>query len=126
MTSIKLERSVEQWAGCDANAIASGSKAQMMHFVQDAKKDIAAFSSDNAALVAEVEALRAERDGLVKAVNDLLVAASWLDRPFVAQNTPVAEIHERIALMFADMTRTEASLAALTDKKGAPATEGGR
>lgn len=49
-----LRRSLERYEGCTANAIASGSKAQMMYFVEDAKADIATMG---AALVEAKEAI---------------------------------------------------------------------
>lgn len=36
-----MRRSLERYQLCSADAIASGSKAQMMYFVEDAKADIA-------------------------------------------------------------------------------------
>ena len=42
IVKLRLKRKPEQYAGASPNAIASGSKAQMMYFVEDAKSDIAA------------------------------------------------------------------------------------
>lgn len=39
-----LRRSLHRYQGCKAEAIAAGSQAQMMHFVDDAKSDIATLS----------------------------------------------------------------------------------
>ncbi len=36
-----MKRALAQYEGCSPDAIASGSKAQMMYFVEDAKADIA-------------------------------------------------------------------------------------
>lgn len=41
-----LRRSLEQYAGCNPHAVASGSKAQMMYFVEDAKADIATLARE--------------------------------------------------------------------------------
>ncbi len=38
---MKLKRQPVQYEGCTPKAIASGSEAQMMYFVEDAKADIA-------------------------------------------------------------------------------------
>lgn len=38
--AMKLRRTVATYEACSPNAIASGSKAQMMYFVEDAQKDI--------------------------------------------------------------------------------------
>lgn len=40
----KLRRTLASYQGCTANAVATGSKAQMMYFVEDAKADIASLS----------------------------------------------------------------------------------
>lgn len=50
-----MRRALEQYASCSPDAIASGSKAQMMYFVEDAKADIAL-------LAEQLDDARLERD----------------------------------------------------------------
>lgn len=50
-----LARPLASYAACSPDAVASGSKAQMMYFVEDAKADIAK-------LAATIATLRRERD----------------------------------------------------------------
>jgi len=60
IVKLRLKRKPEQYAGASPNAIASGSKAQMMYFVEDAKSDIAA-------LLDHIEALRKALEPFVEA-----------------------------------------------------------
>jgi len=55
---MNLQRTLQQYANCTASGVVGGSKAQMMYFVEDAKKDIATLSSALAAKDAENERLR--------------------------------------------------------------------
>lgn len=57
---MRLERSLEQWAGGKPAVIAEGSKAQMMYFIEDAQKDIAALAREVASKDAEIERLQAQ------------------------------------------------------------------
>ena len=41
---MKLRRAVATYEACSANEVASGSKAQMIYFVEDAQKDIGALA----------------------------------------------------------------------------------
>jgi hypothetical protein len=41
---MKLRRTVATYGACSPNEVASGSKAQMIYFVEDAQKDIAALA----------------------------------------------------------------------------------
>lgn len=50
----KLVRTLAGYAGCSADAIASGSKAQVMYFIDDAKADIATLADENERLRAEL------------------------------------------------------------------------
>ena len=43
---MNLQRTLEQYANCTASGVVGGSKAQMMYFVEDAKKDIATLAED--------------------------------------------------------------------------------
>lgn len=43
---MNLQRTLEQYANCTASGVAGGSKAQMMYFVEDAKKDIATLAEE--------------------------------------------------------------------------------
>jgi len=45
MAEIKLARSLETYARCVPESVASGSSSQMVFFVEDAKKDIATLAS---------------------------------------------------------------------------------
>lgn len=42
---MSLRRSLATYQACSPNAVASGSKAQMMYFVEDAKADIATLAA---------------------------------------------------------------------------------
>jgi cell division septum initiation protein DivIVA len=66
---MKLERSLDQWAGGKASVIAEGSKAQVMYFIEDAQKDIAA-------LAAEISRLTAENAELLYKLQDLEASVS--------------------------------------------------
>lgn len=55
MTKLCLTRNPSQYAQCSPKAISEGSPAQMMFFVEDAKKDIAA-------LAREIDRITEERD----------------------------------------------------------------
>ncbi len=59
-----LRRTLASYEACKANPIASGSKAQMMYFIEDAKADIATLATALEASQAEVERLKQERDAL--------------------------------------------------------------
>jgi len=43
---MNLQRTLEQYANCTASGVAGGSKAQMMYFVENAKKDIATLAEE--------------------------------------------------------------------------------
>ena len=53
-----LRRSLESYQGCAANAVASGSKAQMMYFVEDAKADIDTLATSLADVLRILEAVK--------------------------------------------------------------------
>ncbi|CDM57637.1 putative predicted protein [Rhizobium favelukesii] len=46
MSEMKRVRTLERYAACSAKAIAEGSLAQVMYFIDDAKKDIATLAAD--------------------------------------------------------------------------------
>ncbi len=52
-----LRRTLASYEACKANPIASGSKAQMMYFIEDAKADIATLATALEGSQAEVERL---------------------------------------------------------------------
>lgn len=68
---MRLERSLEQWAGGKSAVIAEGSKAQMMYFIEDAQKDIAALAREVATKDAEIERLSAQNEWLKDRISDL-------------------------------------------------------
>lgn len=45
-----MKRSLDRYAGTSPEAVASGSSAQMMYFVEDAKADIAVLAAENQSL----------------------------------------------------------------------------
>ena len=54
------------------------------------------------ALLSDNAALRAERDEVVNAVRKMSVAMSWLDYPFIDNNTSEAELLSRVGYMMKD------------------------
>jgi hypothetical protein len=66
MDQSKLNRTLDRWAGCASCAIASGSTAQMMYFVDDAKADIATLAAE---IDAREELLREANSALAFALN---------------------------------------------------------
>lgn len=53
-----LRRSLDSYRGCLADAVASGSKAQMMYFVEDAKADIATLAASLSDVLRILDAVR--------------------------------------------------------------------
>lgn len=51
-SSIKLQRSIQQWSGCDPKAIATQSKAAITFAFEDAKADIAELAGQRSVLIA--------------------------------------------------------------------------
>jgi len=51
----KLRRTVATYEACTPNEVASGSKAQMMYFVEDAQADIGALADANANLLGALQ-----------------------------------------------------------------------
>ena len=62
---MKLERELARWAGMETEAVAEGSKTQIVYALCDAKKDIAALASQLAEVQSDLEAFKeAYDDGL--------------------------------------------------------------
>ena len=63
---VVLVRTAQSYRDCQPNAVASGSKAQMMYFVEDAKADIATLLSTLDTARAEIERLGRELEHFTK------------------------------------------------------------
>ena len=62
MSKLILVRNPSQYAQCSPKAIAEGSIAQMLHFVEDAKKDIVSLSHEVGRLTEERDRIERNRD----------------------------------------------------------------
>lgn len=93
----QLRRPLSQYAGCTPNGVASGSEAQMMYFVEDAKADIASLARSNADLLS---ALRECQSVLALMVSPKAIQQTTILHAFAMATA--AEVKARAAIIMAE------------------------
>jgi len=95
-----LRRTLSQYAGCTPNGVASGSKAQMMYFVEDAKADIAALAQSNGELLS---VLRECQSALATMISPVAIQQTSVLNAFAM--VTAAEVKARAAIAQAEGLR---------------------